>query len=116
MPGLPNFSVIDQPIAHLAALLPPPLPSREFIIATLANRLSKILPIFMSDGIKPFYPLWLRYDLLLDREITAYLPDGCIISGTGKGLNQDGTYRLLLNNRDLVALSFGEVKVRLNKD
>ncbi len=113
---LPELNAIDQPITALAEQLPlSSLPPREQIIASLANQLSKALPIFMLNGIKSFYPRWQYYDMLLGRKITAYLPNNQIIFGTGNGLKHDGSYQLILKNNHPMDLSLGEVSVRLTQ-
>lgn len=80
---------IDQPVSDLSQLTAA-LPQRNLLLATVLHQLATVLREFSADGFAGLRAEWENYHLYQNRAVQLLLPDGKIIQGIVRGVNQDG--------------------------
>jgi BirA family biotin operon repressor/biotin-[acetyl-CoA-carboxylase] ligase len=81
---------IDQPVSDLSHLTAA-LPQRNFLLATVLRELAGVLREFTTDGFAGLREEWENYHLYQNQSVQLSLPDGKIILGIVRGVNQDGS-------------------------
>lgn len=80
---------IDQPVSDLAQLTAA-LPQRNLLLASVLRELARVLREFSAVGFAGLREEWESYHLYQNRPVQLLLPDGKMIQGIVRGVNQDG--------------------------
>lgn len=80
---------IDQPVSNLSQLTDM-LPSRNVLLATLLRELAAVLREFSAGGFACMREEWENYHLYQNKAVQLLLPDGKVVRGVVRGVNQDG--------------------------
>jgi BirA family biotin operon repressor/biotin-[acetyl-CoA-carboxylase] ligase len=70
------------------------LPSRNRVIAAVAQRLMQALDGFEASGLEPTRREWQALDALVGQRMRVRLADGRVVAGVASGLAEDGALRL----------------------
>jgi BirA family biotin operon repressor/biotin-[acetyl-CoA-carboxylase] ligase len=84
---------------------------RNFLVGLLLNELLEKLPVYASQGISAFLPEWKKHDVLCDKEVSVQTPEKCV-SGTMRGISEQGELLLEDATGGLLRFSYGEVSVK----
>jgi len=80
---------IDQPVSDLSQLTAAP-PQRNLLLATVLRELAGVLREFSANGFAGLREEWGSYHLYQNQSVQLLLPDGKMIQGIVRGVNQDG--------------------------
>jgi BirA family biotin operon repressor/biotin-[acetyl-CoA-carboxylase] ligase len=107
---------IDQPVSDLASLANA-VPSRNLLLATVLNKLSDILREFQDAGFVALREEWERLHYYHNKSVQLLLPDGKMVQGIVRGVNQDGALMVELasvsgSSVEIKAFHAGEISLR----
>ena len=80
---------IDQPVSDLSQLSDA-LPQRNLLLAIMLRELAGVLREFSAVGFAGLRKEWENYHLYQNQSVQLSLPDGKMIQGIVRGVNQDG--------------------------
>lgn len=80
---------IDQPVSDLSRLAES-LPSRNHFLATVLGKLDDVLSEFADQGFAALREEWESAHFYQNKQAQLLLPDGTVIQGIVRGVNQDG--------------------------
>jgi len=80
---------IDQPVSDLSQLSED-IPQRNILLAVTLQHLSVVLREFSGKGFAALKDEWEKYHYYQNRPVQLFLPDGQLIQGVVRGVNQDG--------------------------
>ena len=101
---------IDQPVADLAAACNA-APERNRVLALLLIELARVLDEFGRSGFAPLRDEWQRRHVYQNKAVNIALPDGSELSGTAKGVADDGALLIATGNGER-RIHSGDVSVR----
>lgn len=80
---------IDQPVSDLSQIAAE-LPDRNVLLAVLLRELAKVLQEFSAKGFAGLREEWENAHLYQNKPVQLLLPDGTVVHGIVRGVNQDG--------------------------
>jgi len=107
-----QVEAIDQPFTSLYELNP--RLSRNRLCARLLNELAVMMPLFSSEGFRPFKDQWMQYDAFNDRQVRLISGEREQL-GIAKGVNHNGALLLDVSG-DIKEINAGELSLRLLHD
>lgn len=109
---IPNgaLDTIDQAWIDLATLGCYYSPNQ--LAANLLSNFLRLLPQFTNEGFKPFIAAWQNRDILKGLALKIALPNGQVIEGIGRGIDESG-YLQLQTQQQILSFNSGEVTVRV---
>jgi len=84
---------------------------RNYLAGLLINELLTQLRVYQRRGVSAFIEGWRRYDMLQDRHISVHTPEK-ILSGTMRGINNQGELLLQVDEETVLPFCYGEVSIR----
>lgn len=90
---------IDQPVSDLSQLTTT-LPQRNLLLATTLLELHKVLREFASAGFAGLRVEWEGYHFYQNKPVQLSLPDGKLVQGYVRGVNQDGALLIELKSAE----------------
>lgn len=103
-------AAVDQPVADLEAAAGAAV-DRNVLLAGLLRELSAVIDMFANQGFAPLRAEWQALHAHQDQPVQLLLPDGKILSGTARGVAEDGA--LLLETANGISRHHsGEVSLR----
>lgn len=104
-----NVKGIDQAFTDLTSVAGSHI-SKNKLAALLIQNLWQALPIFESQGLKPYVVKWQALDLYYLKDVKLLIGDMTIV-GVGQGIDSNGAL-LLLTDGEVRAFHGGEISVR----
>jgi BirA family transcriptional regulator, biotin operon repressor / biotin---[acetyl-CoA-carboxylase] ligase len=107
---------IDQPVSDLSQLTSV-LPERNLLLATVLRELAIVLREFSAAGFAGLREEWEGYHLYQNKAVQLLLPDGKVIQGVVRGVNQDGALTVEIKsaasgNTEMRIFHAGEISLR----
>ncbi|UDG80922.1 Bifunctional ligase/repressor BirA [Candidatus Hartigia pinicola] len=87
---------------------------RNILSINIINELTEALMIFEKKGLLPFINRWFKLDIFLERKVKLFI-GAKVISGIGKGINQQGALLLQKENGEIMSYIDGEISLRENE-
>lgn len=103
--------IITQPWADLFQILNRSVDRNQLTIVLL-EKLINHLNSFQTQGFAPFKKGWEQFDLSFGREVTISLHNETI-TGTGRGINEQGLFQMELSTGKIRSFASGEVSLRI---
>jgi BirA family biotin operon repressor/biotin-[acetyl-CoA-carboxylase] ligase len=107
---------IDQPVSDLSRLTSVP-PQRNLLLATLLRELAAVLREFAEHGFAALREEWEKYHFYQNRSAQLLLPDGQVIQGIVRGVQQDGALMVEIESaikgqQEMRIFHAGEISLR----
>jgi BirA family transcriptional regulator, biotin operon repressor / biotin---[acetyl-CoA-carboxylase] ligase len=111
---------IDQPVSDLSRLTES-LPSRNQLLATVLCKLAGVLREFSAHGFAALRDEWESAHFYQNKPVQLLLPDGKIIQGVVRGVNQNGALLVEVASAtgaetEIRAYHTGEISIRRQDD
>ncbi|MHB1947395.1 MAG: biotin--[acetyl-CoA-carboxylase] ligase [Gammaproteobacteria bacterium] len=83
----------------------------NYLTGLLINELLTQLRVYQHRGLSAFIEGWRRYDMLQNRPISVHTPER-VLSGTMRGINNQGELLLQVDKETVLPFCYGEVSIR----
>jgi len=103
-------SAVDQPVAELETASGAAV-DRSMLLAQLLQELVAVLDVFAAQGFVPLRAEWQELHAQQDRRVRLVLPDGRTLTGTARGVAEDGAL-LLETAAGITRHHSGEISLR----
>lgn len=104
---------IDQPVVDLAQMCAAP-PDRNRLLALLLREMAAVLGEFAQTGFAALRTEWERCHVYQNKAVRLSLPDGAVLDGLCKGVDDDGALRLQTAG-GVRRVHSGDVSLRLQR-
>jgi BirA family biotin operon repressor/biotin-[acetyl-CoA-carboxylase] ligase len=101
---------IDQPVSDLARSMDV-MPERNRLLALLLQELAEILIEFAEQGFAALREEWEGYHVYQNRAVKMLMPDGAVVVGVVRGINEAGALRVQ-TDRGVQEFNAGEISLR----
>jgi BirA family transcriptional regulator, biotin operon repressor / biotin---[acetyl-CoA-carboxylase] ligase len=107
---------IDQPVSDLSQL-GGSVPQRNRLLAALMRHIAAVMREFSGQGFDTLREEWEKYHYYQNRPAQLLLPDGQVVQGIVRGVNQEGALKVevesAINNRtEMRVFHAGEISLR----
>jgi BirA family transcriptional regulator, biotin operon repressor / biotin---[acetyl-CoA-carboxylase] ligase len=111
---------IDQPVSDLSRLAES-LPTRNRLLATVLGKLDEVLREFSEQGFSALREEWEAAHFYQEKPVQLLLPDGKVIQGVVRGVNQEGALLVEVASAadaqtEIRAYHAGEISIRRHDD
>lgn len=102
---------IDQPWCNIAQLTDS-IPQRNKLIGILLDQLFTTVEIYQEQGFQPFIERWTKADICYNKPVKIITPTK-VISGTSRGINEQGHFLLEDTKGNINTFVSGEVSLKI---